>query len=166
MTAIVWPDGAGLFGGAPHGYANKKIELAEPVTCPGCGHTWSTESVRSWWLSHTRCLGCLHTLAGVEHRLPTEDECAPWKREPVDARWVYELEPTIAMERGDSYVAQCAYCGLLAAVPGPMRDEKLNTATLGDCPRCQSDHGWWNATEPVGPFKGWQQLDLFAEATS
>lgn len=53
-----------------------------------------------------------------------------------------ELEPTIAMRRGEQLVFQCAHCGLIAVqtnlAPGP----------LDGCPAC--GHGtWWEQTLPV-----------------
>jgi len=61
-----------------------------------------------------------------------------------------EIRPTIAMRRGDSFVAQCSWCGLL--VCADRKDE------LGDCPACTDRrpagcrHSWWGQELPVGPF--------------
>ena len=56
-----------------------------------------------------------------------------------------ELRPTIAMQRGDAHVTQCAQCGLLVYVP-------LRRANLGACPSCGGST-WWRQHLPVGPFR-------------
>lgn len=63
-----------------------------------------------------------------------------------------QIRPTIAMQAGESFVAQCSWCGLLVCA------EKK--APLGDCPACSSSsarpvaypHSWWAQDLPVGPF--------------
>lgn len=55
------------------------------------------------------------------------------------------------MRRGLAWVAQCAQCGLLAAVVGGLGDDPAPTR-LGACPAC--GHGrWWRQRLPVGPFR-------------
>lgn len=62
------------------------------------------------------------------------------------------LEPTISMERGDTYVAQCSWCGLLVCA-----DRKY---PLGECPACRDHrpagyrHSWWEQESVnTGPFR-------------
>lgn len=63
------------------------------------------------------------------------------------------IRPTIAMQRGESFVTQCSWCGLLVCA-----DRKV---PLGDCPACSSSatrpaayrHSWWEQDFPVGPFR-------------
>ncbi|MEQ1573075.1 MAG: hypothetical protein ABL993_02405 [Vicinamibacterales bacterium] len=61
------------------------------------------------------------------------------------------LRPTIAMQRGDSFVVQCSYCGLLVCA--------ARKVALGDCPACPGnrpadyEHSWWRQDLPVGPFR-------------
>lgn len=63
-----------------------------------------------------------------------------------------ELVPTIAMERGSSFVAQCAWCGTLVCVPG-RSDGTPAPRALGDCPSCRRDAGWWRQDLNEGPFR-------------
>lgn len=61
------------------------------------------------------------------------------------------LKPTIASSRGETYVAQCSWCGLLICAD--------HGAKLGDCPACPSSRpegyrqSWWRQDLPVGPFE-------------
>lgn len=67
------------------------------------------------------------------------------------------VRPTIAMQRGDSFISQCGYCGLLVCVPGRGIDGTHRGASrpaeLGTCPSCGRDQGWWQQEPGVGPFK-------------
>jgi hypothetical protein len=78
------------------------------------------------------------------------------------------VRPTIAMQRGDSFLAQCGYCGLLVCVPGVGVDGTHRGATnvrqLGPCPSCRRDQGWWQQEPGVGPFKPrtWPLADVVA----
>lgn len=65
---------------------------------------------------------------------------------PIDG---LALDPTPAMVAGESYVTQCAWCGLLACVVGGI--EKPAPKTIGACPACGRTE-WWRQELPVGPF--------------
>lgn len=53
-----------------------------------------------------------------------------------------ELEPTIAMRRGEQLIFQCAQCGPLAV------QTNLAHGPLSNCPAC--GHGdWWKQQLPV-----------------
>jgi hypothetical protein len=55
------------------------------------------------------------------------------------------IRPTIAMQRGDTYVTQCAWCGLLVCASTKVK--------LGRCPHPHpEERGWWKQRLPVGPF--------------
>jgi hypothetical protein len=54
------------------------------------------------------------------------------------------LFPTIAMQRGDTAVHQCAQCGLLCVA--------TTARKLGLCPSCGGGE-WWRQEFPVGPFR-------------
>jgi uncharacterized paraquat-inducible protein A len=58
------------------------------------------------------------------------------------------IEPTISMERGDAFVSQCNYCGLLVCVPGSATGHRR----LAGCPSCDKQ-SWSRQSLPVGPFK-------------
>lgn len=59
------------------------------------------------------------------------------------------IHPTIAMRRGDSHLAQCAWCGTLVCSPSTANHQ------LGACPSCAHPDGrWWKQTyHSVGPFR-------------
>ena len=59
------------------------------------------------------------------------------------------LEPTIAMRRGEGYVAQCMGCGSLMAISSAIGTRPLSQ--LGACPGCASKR-WLLQHVPVGPF--------------
>lgn len=63
------------------------------------------------------------------------------------------LRPTIASERHEQYVAQCANCGTLVCVSGTSDGRTTCiVANLGACPACRSRSGWWQQRLPVGMF--------------
>lgn len=57
--------------------------------------------------------------------------------------------PAIAV--GESFVAQCSWCGLLVCA--------AHEVELEDCPACRSSrapgykHSWWRQELDVGPFR-------------
>jgi len=59
------------------------------------------------------------------------------------------LEPTIAMRRGEGYVAQCMGCGSLMAISSAIGTRPLSQ--LGACPVCASKR-WLLQHVSVGPF--------------
>jgi hypothetical protein len=59
------------------------------------------------------------------------------------------LENTIAMRRGEGYVAQCMGCGSLMAISSAIGTRPLSQ--LGACPGCASKR-WLLQHVPVGPF--------------
>jgi hypothetical protein len=52
-----------------------------------------------------------------------------------------DLEPTIAMLRGDQRVDQCAWCGTVVVAPG-------GRSPLGPCPSC-AEPRWWRQELPI-----------------
>lgn len=48
-------------------------------TCEHCGRGWEYLTDCSWWLHFDRCTVCRREAAGVEGRLPTEVESAPFR---------------------------------------------------------------------------------------
>jgi NAD-dependent SIR2 family protein deacetylase len=63
---------------------------------------------------------------------------------PPDASVV--LTPTIAINRGEAKVAQCAQCGCLVCWAGK------EAKRLGNCPAC-GRATWWGQQLPVGPYR-------------
>jgi hypothetical protein len=59
------------------------------------------------------------------------------------------LQPTIAMRRGEAYVAACQSCGSLMAISEAIGTRPLTD--LGACPGCATQR-WSLQTAPVGPF--------------
>lgn len=73
------------------------------------------------------------------------------------------LEPTIAMRRGEAYVAQCMGCGSLMAISEAIGTRPLTD--LGPCPGCASKR--WNLQHvPVGPFSASWGFHLTAAAVA
>ncbi len=66
----------------------------------------------------------------------------------LDIFTAMDLEPTIAMRRGDAYLTQCANCGTLLAVPSPPK-----RTDIGPCPICEGTKWWHQDTDAVGPFR-------------
>lgn len=55
-----------------------------------------------------------------------------------------EITPTIAMQRGEQVVHQCAWCGAVVV----WHQGGFRTA-LKDCPACDRNQGWWEQRLPV-----------------
>ncbi|OJT27309.1 hypothetical protein BO221_04815 [Archangium sp. Cb G35] len=55
-----------------------------------------------------------------------------------------EVVATRAMQRGETHVVQCSWCGLLVCA--------ARAVELRPCPACDKWGGWWVQTLPVGPF--------------
>lgn len=54
-------------------------KLSTNQTCEHCGRGWEYLTDCSWWLSFDRCTLCMRKAAGVEDRLPTDVESAPFR---------------------------------------------------------------------------------------
>jgi ribosomal protein L37AE/L43A len=64
------------------------------------------------------------------------------------------LKPTIAMQRGESFVFQCDQCGTLLCIPSSSTRSTLIRQVkreLGSCPRCGKPK-WSHVELGVGPF--------------
>lgn len=64
----------------------------------------------------------------------------------TDPRLPIRIEPTIAMQRGDSHLALCMGCGALVCSHRRARD-------LGPCPSCGRGDRWQRTRLPSGPFR-------------
>lgn len=68
-----------------------------------------------------------------------------------------EFRPTIAMQKGQSFLAQCGWCGVLVCVPSQISGRRKWIHDLGDCPSCDSKHTkgprWHGVDLGTGPFQ-------------
>lgn len=61
-----------------------------------------------------------------------------------------EIEPTIAMRRGEQAVFQCSWCGCVVVQPA---SPSARLGNLGDCPSCHQSVDWLRQALPLAGLR-------------